>query len=313
MPPTLVLSRADLRRVVDVKALTDDLRAAFGHYDEAVGGAQRIRERVGSGVTAMVLVPGTSASIPAYTVKVHAKNAARRPALTGVICLHDRDSGDLLALLDSGWLTAVRTGAGSALGADLLARPGPIRVGVIGAGAQGRAQLAALGTLRQVSAVDVFDVDAVAAHEFVRWAANSLGSPAQAQETVPAASAAADVVLVATWGRGPVLGLGDVGPGAFVTSLGADEPGKAELEGALLEEAFVVTDDRRLAGPILPRVDATLSELLRGEHPARRDGDITVYSPVGLPMQDCVAAWHAYRAARAAGAGLHVDLEAEQE
>ncbi len=50
----------------------------------------------------MVLAPGLAPELPAYTVKVHAKNLGRRPALTGVICLHDLHSGDLLAVLDSG-------------------------------------------------------------------------------------------------------------------------------------------------------------------------------------------------------------------
>ncbi len=71
-----------------------------------------------------------------------------------------------------------------------------------------------------------------------------------------------------------------------------------------------MTDDRRLAASALPRVDTTVGAVLRGDHPGRQaDGQVTVYSPVGLPLQDCVIAWHAHRHAAARGPGLVVDLE----
>lgn len=100
------------------------------------------------------------------------------------------------------------------------------------------------------------------------------------------------------------------GPGSHVTSLGADEPGKAELAADLLEGSLVVTDDQHLATAVLADADTSLCRILRREHPGRlSDQQITVYSPVGLPMQDCVAAWHAYRGALEQGLGTPIDLE----
>ena len=109
----LVLGAGDLE--VDLPRLAAELTEALRVGAEP---GHRVRAAVTPDVTAMVLMPG----IPAYTVKVHAKNPSRSPAITGVICLHDL-SGDLLALIDSPGLTAVRTGLGGALGAHLLARP----------------------------------------------------------------------------------------------------------------------------------------------------------------------------------------------
>jgi len=107
-----------------------------------------------------------------------------------------------------------------------------------------------------------------------------------------------------------MLKLTDVRAGTHVTSLGADEPGKVELSPELLAASLVVTDDTRLAAPILTHVDTTLSRVLRREHPGREtDDQVTVYSPVGLPLLDCVAAWHAYRNALEHGVGTRVDLE----
>ena len=115
-----------------------------------------------------------------------------------------------------------------------------------------------------------------------------------------------------------LLDVADVPPGSHVTSLGADEPGKAELSPGLLASARVFVDDVRLAltgGALgtagLPAETAagTLSEVLRGTVPGRRtEAERTIYTPVGLPGQDLALAWAAYQQARRAGCGLEYDF-----
>jgi len=313
VPPTLILTRKDLCQVVNLPVLLRELKDALAGAS-AEGSAQRVRAEPSETVTAMVLVPGTAPNVPAYTVKVHAKNPDRRPALTGVICLHDSSSGDLLAVLDSGWLTALRTGAGAALGAHVLAGPEADAVGVIGAGQQGVAQLRALHALRPLASVHVHDMDPAAAAALAELARGELAVPDVQVCRSPAEVAdVSDVLLIATWSRVPVLYADQVRPGTHITSLGADEPGKAELDARQLADALLVTDDVKLASAVLPAqdIDTTLGAVLRGEHPGRRTPqEITVYSPVGLPLQDCVAAWHAYRAALDSGLGTRLHLEA---
>ena len=274
----IVLGAGDTE--VDLPRLADELAAALR---APLSSGQRVRVPVTADVTAMILVPGLAPDIPAYTVKVHAKNPHRSPAITGVICLHDLASGDLLALIDSAGLTALRTGLGGALGAHVLARPEARTVTVIGAGAQGRAQLEALAALRPIDSVHVRDTNPVAVAKFVAWA-ESIGITASG-------SGLGEIVLMATWSREPVLH--EVPPGTHVTSLGADEPGKVELAQGVLDEALVVVDHPELAHVA---ADTTIGAVLRGEHPGRTRADqITVYSPAGLPMQDLVIAWHVYR------------------
>ncbi|NKE58522.1 ornithine cyclodeaminase family protein [Lentzea sp. PSKA42] len=278
----VVLGAGELE--VDLPRLASELTAALRAGPAEPG--QRVRAQVTPDVTAMVLMPGLAAGIPAYTVKVHAKNPNRSPAITGVICLHDLATGDLLALIDSSHLTALRTGLGGALGAHLLARPDARHVTVIGAGAQGRAQLQALAALRPIESVLVRDTDPAAARKFAAWA-EELGIRASG-------AAEGEIVLMATWSRVPVLH--EVSPGTHITSLGADEPGKVELAPGILDSALVVVDDPGLAHVA---ADTTIGAVLRGEHPGRTGADqVTVYSPAGLPMQDLVIAWHVYRNAR---------------
>jgi ornithine cyclodeaminase len=214
-------------------------------------------------------------------------------------------------------VTAWRTGLAAAIATDALARPAAASVAVIGAGAQAALVLRGLAVLRPWARLTVCDLDRDRAEAFA--AAHAGGRPAVTAGDARAAAQDADIVVLATWSRILLLEAGDVPPGTHVTSLGADEPGKAELSAALLRSARVITtDDTRLAvtsGALgtagLPAGHAagTLSQVLRGTVPGRTaDAQVTVYTPVGLPWQDLALAWAAYCQARAAGTGREFDF-----
>ena len=132
---TLLLTRSEVEALIDPPTLVVELRDAFREYSTSPESrAQRVRSSLGAQGTATVLFPGRVAGVPAYTVKVHAKFPAQRPAIRGVLCLHDVRTGDLLAVMDSTHLTAVRTGISGALAADVLACDGSDTVAVIGSG-----------------------------------------------------------------------------------------------------------------------------------------------------------------------------------
>ncbi|HUZ52539.1 MAG TPA: hypothetical protein VMU94_08410 [Streptosporangiaceae bacterium] len=83
-------------------------------------------------------MPGVRPGFPAYTVRVNATFAAAQLALRGMVCLHDLDSGELLALADPASITAWRTGLAAALGTHALADPASSTLGSVGAGEHGR-------------------------------------------------------------------------------------------------------------------------------------------------------------------------------
>ncbi|MFB4290218.1 ornithine cyclodeaminase family protein [Nonomuraea sp. ATR24] len=343
---TRILTRRDLTALLDPAACLEALRDGFTRGDAAVPG-QRIRTDLPFPGTATALVPGLLPGIDAYTVKVNAKFPAATPALRGVICLHSGHDGELLALLDSATVTAWRTGLAAALGTHTLAADpgGEAVVGVIGAGAQADLMVTGLRRLRRVTKLLVHDTDEPRAHAFAarhagapaHSAPDSAATPNAGGPARPGAGAAhpgglavevagsagevaerAGIVLLATWSRAPLLRLADTRPGQHLTSLGADEPGKCELAADVLEAALVAVDDRELAAAMgalaaagLPAeaADATLGEILRGEHPGRTDPEArTVYAPVGLPWQDLALSWLAYQEAGRRGIGLEVDL-----
>jgi alanine dehydrogenase len=303
---TILLTRSDILAHLDVQAVLAGLRAGFQKAAEI--SPLRIRTDLPGPGTATVLLPGLIPGIPAYTVKVNAKFPNASPALRGVVCLHDLTDGTLLAVMDSATITAWRTGLAAALATDLLASPEAVRVrggvGVIGAGVQAAVTVAGLAALRGVRRLVVHDLDPDRAAEFLA----GQRIPGIAVSTPQEVAEQADIVVLATWSRDPLLSLADARPGLHLTTLGADEPGKVELSADLLSAARVVVDDRTLAtqmgalgnvGLGADAAHATLTDVLTGAAAGRRSADeITVYAPVGLPWQDLAIAWPLYQAAK---------------
>ncbi|AXQ54106.1 ornithine cyclodeaminase family protein [Streptomyces koyangensis] len=306
---TLLLTRNDLETLLDPADCLAALREAFRTADVSPVPGQRVVTGLPFPGTATALLPGLLPGVQAYTVKVNAKfPGARpaRPALRGVVCLFGGADGALLALLDSATVTAWRTGLAAALGTHLLASPGPAggaAAGVIGAGAQADLIVRGLRALRPCGELLVHDVDPERAASF---AARHGGRVVATPEAV---AAEADLVLLATWSRTPLLHLADTRPGQHLTTLGADEPGKRELAADLLDAALLVVDDRPLAAATGTLASATLTDILTGAHPGRTAPDTrTVYSPVGLPWQDLALSWLAHQRARERGIGRDVDF-----
>jgi ornithine cyclodeaminase len=152
----------------------------------------------------MLVAAGLVPNIPAYSVKVHAKFPGQSPAIRGVLILHDLRSGAPLALMESSHLTALRTGLAGALGAEALSPPKARTVAIIGAGAQGRSQLAGLRLVRPIDVVRVFDTNAETAQRFA-------SDPCVRGLTIAVAASLeealddADVIVTATWARAPFL------------------------------------------------------------------------------------------------------------
>jgi ornithine cyclodeaminase len=305
--------------LLDPIDLLPALRAAFIAYStDPNERALRIRSSLPGPGTATVLFPGVVRGLPVYSVKVHAKFPQQRPAIRGVLCLHALETGDLLAIMDSTYLTAVRTGLAGAMAADVLARADADTAAVIGAGVQGQYQLRFLAAMRPLKRAWVYDVEPERAESFARTMTTELGLSVEAVSSVAAAARAAGIVLAATWAREPFILPGMLAPGTHVTTLGPDEPGKAEVTADVIRGAIFVCDDRELAvkmgalggvGLGTDAIAAELGEVLGGRHPGREaPEDVTVYGGVGLAFQDVVAAWVVYEAARKQRLGRAVDF-----
>jgi ornithine cyclodeaminase/alanine dehydrogenase-like protein (mu-crystallin family) len=125
---TLVLTRSELAQLLAPHVLLVALREAFAAYSNGrIVDSLRVpvplpAGSAPAGAAGMLLAPGLVPGIPAYSVKVHAKFPGGDPAIRGVLILHDLSNGAPLAVMESSYLTALRTGLTGALGCDVLAR-----------------------------------------------------------------------------------------------------------------------------------------------------------------------------------------------
>jgi len=233
------------------------------------------------------------------------------PTVMGTVLLSDASSGRLLAILDAGSLTALRTGAAAVLAADVLAPESAGSVAVIGAGVNGKA--VARTFLARGRAVAIHDVDTARAEA----AAEELGADVAASQED---AVGADVVATVTPGKNVLFREGSLRAGQHVSLMGADGPDKCEIAAAELARVSVFCDDygqASHAGDLAHAVEAgllarehvtELGAVLTGEAPGRRSSDeITAFDSTGLAIQDLAIALAAYE--RAGELDLpHVDI-----
>jgi len=319
--PTLLLSAADVRRLLDREALLRALREAFAQYSmrKAIPALRAGSPLPGpGGRTVMIVFPGIIDGIPAFTVKVNTKIPGATRSVVGSMNLTDLETGEVLAIMDSIVITAERTALAGALAADVLARRDVPRVAVIGAGVQGEAQVRALQHVRRVERVDVVDAIPERAGAYAARVGPALGVEVVVQRTVADAVREADLIITATWAKTPFLTRAMVRDGVHITAVGADEPAKGEADAGLIRSARFVCDDRDLAvrmgaiggaglGP--DAIHAELGEVIAGVKPGRTSpAQITMFGSVGLAFQDLAACWQVYRRARELGVGIEVEL-----
>ncbi|MEE9217835.1 MAG: alanine dehydrogenase [Acidobacteriota bacterium] len=324
--PVLVLARRDIESVMSFGDAIDAVEEAFREHGL---GRATMPAKV---YLDLPEYSGDFRAMPAYLpnlkvaglkwVNSHPGNRSRGlPSVMAVMILSDPETALPLALLGATYLTLVRTGAGGGVAARKLARPDSWRLGLVGCGVQARAQTEALRRvlpLREAWLHDVRRETAEALAKDMRSWGITIHLAASARECVEAA----DVVVTATPARHPVVEAEWVKPGTHINAIGADAPGKQELESKLLTRARVIVDDREQAfhggevnvplkeGLLLrEQIHATLGEVVAGKKPGREnDEQITIFDSTGLAIQDLAVSRLAYDRCRERGLGTKVDL-----
>ena len=182
-----------------------------------------------------------------YAAKINANfpgNPVSRglPTIQGVIALFDAESGEVLALLDSIEITALRTAAASAVAARHLAPPDAHRLTIIGCGTQGRHHARAMLCVRPISLIRLADRDANAAERLAGVLAQEFAGRVEVADDHRAASRASDIVVTCTLAREPILDEDDLPIGGFVAAVGADSEDKQEITTRAMARCGVVVD-----------------------------------------------------------------------
>lgn len=239
-------------------------------------------------------------------VAVHPDNAARHlPAISATMLVLDPVTGQLVATLEAAKLTEMRTAAGSAVAADVLAPPDADTLAIVGSGVQARAHVRAISRVRKLRDVRLYSRDRGRGEAVADELSRELELRVRAVDSTAEAVRDAAVIATCTLSAEPVVRTGDLSAGATVISVGSFEPHRAEVDDRLVPSAAsVVVDDvataAEHAGPIITALrdghitrerlrglGAVLAGLTSGRD---GDGDLVFYNSVGIGVQDAAAA-----------------------
>lgn len=246
--------------------------------------------------------------------------------MSGLVCLFDGETGHPQTVLEAGYLTDLRTGAGTGLAARYLARKDSRVLTIIGAGRVARNQLEALAELFDLEAVLLSTRSAARANEFIERMSKAGGripKDIRLVEDREAAVRQSDIVVAATTSEKPVVNGAWLKPGTFVASVGAYDASMREVDSETIKRASNLVIDSRTdclhdAGDFMIPVSegiiqldqvAEIAELVSGARPPRQSADeITYYKSIGVPIQDLVTAQHMARLAAQRGIGTEIEI-----
>jgi len=328
---TLILTDDEVKGLLSMKEVMEAVELAF--REKGVGRAQ---------MPAKIYLfykkyNGDLRTMPSYLeeldisavkiVNVHPDNRTKYnlPTIMAVIVLIDPKSGAPTAIMSGTTITDMRTGAAGGIAAKYLANKGSKIVGLVGAGAQARTQLMALlQVYGKFEEVRIWSRSRETKQRFVAEA-----DPAYRHlckiipvETVKEAVKGADIVVTTTPSRQPLVMNAMLSSGVHFNCIGADAPGKEELDPVILKRAKIVVDDWEqashsgeinvpLSQGIIKResVWAEIGEIVAGLKPGReRRDEITIFTSTGLAVQDAVTAKIAYDKAIKKGIGRFIKI-----
>jgi ornithine cyclodeaminase len=241
---------------------------------------------------------------PYYVIKVGCgfyENAKRGLSTrNGLMLVLRRDTGEIAFILqDQGLLTDVRTAAAGAVAAKYLAPKRVARIGIVGAGGQGRAQAQYLRGTVDCDDLIVWGVDQA---ELDRYRADveAFGFRIATTRRIEEVMESCNLVVTATPSRRPLILPGMMRPGTHVSAFGSDTPEKIELDPLLFREADLICVDSReqsksrgeihharAAGVLEGRTVHELGEVINGVAPTRADDrQTTIIDLTGVAVQD---------------------------
>ena len=321
-----ILGRQDLERLLTPG---DVITAVEGAFREAAAGRAATLPRavlpMRDGLfLGMVGALPRQRALGTKLVTVVPKNRRRGlPTLHASYLLTDPQTGVPLAFMEAGFLTAIRTGAASALAARYLARKDSRTVACFGASIQARYQLLCLQAVFPIERVTVIGRDPARTQAFVDTMARDMGVTVGLSRDRRGAVAGADIITCATTSPTPLFDGRDVRPGTHVDAVGAFRPNTREIDTGLVRRAHVVVDTYDgaweeagdvlipiKAGAIAKRhVRAELAELVSRRKRGRTSQDqITFFKSVGFALEDTATARLAYDRAVASNVGTEVAL-----
>ena len=319
--PIRVLSAADVRAALPMPKAVDAMRHAYSQLSAGKAVAPP-RQHISTDKGVTLLMPAYLPERSEFTLKVVSvyddNPSLALPRITATVLVLDPATGSPIAFMDGTSLTAIRTGAGGGVAADLLARQDAKTVGLFGAGVQARTQLQAAMAVRDITCVNLISRTHASAQQLAAEIAEWTDPPEVNLVSTPQQVVAdADIVLCATTSATPLFDGNDLQRGTHITAVGTFVPEKREVDTTTIQRADrIVVDSREAcleeAGDLIipnAHIDAEIGEIVNGDKPGRQaDDEITFFKSVGVAVQDAVAGATVLAEAEAKGLGTLFEM-----
>ncbi|MFQ5870868.1 MAG: ornithine cyclodeaminase family protein [Candidatus Geothermarchaeales archaeon] len=322
----LVLSESDMRSVMDMKDAV--ALAKEGIKADSEGKVLGNKFYVDLGGRGFVKpFSGYIESNEQFFVKVFTlftDNPTRHSlhSTLGMVIIHDAETGAPVAIMEPTWVTALRTGASTAVAAKYLANSDSSTLTVFGAGTLGKTHLEGLNEVFDLEEVRVVDPIERAREQYVREMSKKTGVDIRPMQSAREAVEGSDIIVTVTTANEPIIKAGWLEPGMFLAKLGSYQEIDAQL---VLSVNKLVVDRWEYTGRRVPElielkkrglitkdsIHAEYPEIVAGAKPGRESRDEKIlYMALGLWGEYAVILPEIYRRASKRGLGVRVAFKA---
>ncbi|MCC6727980.1 MAG: ornithine cyclodeaminase family protein [Chthonomonadales bacterium] len=315
----LHISEDEVGSLLGIDACIDAVEAAFQREDAGLASSHP-RRRLYAPDGTLHAMEALDLGLGRAVVKVYTSFAT---AVRFAVLLFDSGSGALLAVIEGDRLGQLRTGAATGVATRHMARAEASILGMIGAGWQAEAQVAAVAAVRPLREVRAYCRSAERRSAFAARVSQAVGVEVTAAGSAEEAARGADILVTATTSRAPVLTAHMLEPGVHINAIGGNAADRLEVEPAAIGAcARVVVDSveqaRVESGELIAAVRARklrweavreLREIVTGVRPGRdRRDEITLFKSLGVALEDVAVASLVHDRAVRAGAGRSIPL-----
>jgi alanine dehydrogenase len=324
----LILSETQVQGLIDIDELITALERAHIQYStgKAVMPVRLVvpLPQIDGRITTM---PGFLNEDKALGMKVvtYFQNNPKQnlPSILATIMLFSTETGKMIAVMDGGYITAIRTACASAMATKVLSNPTASVLGVLGAGVQARAHIRALSRVRNLHSIKIYSPSGTSATKVKQELESEIGVAIAVSKSAEETVRGSDLIVTATTAKEPIVTAKWLCPGAHINAVGSHRPDLRELDGTSLARSKVFVDSRDAimaeCGDVLlalkeksitpDHVQTEIGEVLAETKSGRRRTDeITLYKSVGVAIQDVATADLVYHKALEKNLGTNVTL-----
>jgi ornithine cyclodeaminase/alanine dehydrogenase-like protein (mu-crystallin family) len=326
----LLISEADVKEALTMANVIETVMSAYGDYSEKlIEIPSRITMKVRDESDSAIFLTANYLSRPFYGIKQASSfpsniNKEKSTVLSD-IHLYSADTGELLAVVSANYLTAIKTGAASAVATKFLAREGDSILAIIGTGVQARTQLAGIQKVRPLEEVRLYDLEKRKVKEFIKYIKiiRNRNYTIKIYNSADECVYGADIVTTCTTSTRPVFEGDYISEGTHINAVGSFTPYMQEIDSkTVVKTKKIIVDSRKeawkVAGDLLvplnegsiarSKIFGELGDIVTGKIPGREnEKEITIYESVGFAALDIALAIAAYQKSLKLGVGTELD------